>query len=405
LQFSLYAVGGCISAFLILETNVGFTVSLLPVTVFTVSPLIPPMWNALVTARKESNWIEKAMAIIFATGAIHSFNYAFFRLEESSVIWGWSIGIAQYQCLSIFLPLLINLKREGRERKNLQNAIEKVAGRSSDVTTEEIDDLYQSFDLEVRLKEDYSKRLTEINHHLQEEREINEILIRTISHDLANPLTVVNAYTDMMISGKISPEDHRKIQDRIKLNIQSALEMIQRIRKTIISRSEADLLKVVPVDLKLALERAKLLFEERLQEKKIRLRMGHIDGDLKILADENTLVEHVFANLISNAVKFSYENAEILIDVKVEGEKIEVEFRDFGIGMNSALFGKTKFFSTPGTKGEEGSGFGLVVMGYFIRKFKAQLKIISHPQGTSFIVSFQRSSPLSSEVYSPNIKT
>jgi signal transduction histidine kinase len=391
---ALYAVGAIVSAILILETHVGFTISLLPVTIVTVLPFLSPMWNALVSARKESNWIEKAMGILFVTGVIHSFNYAFFRLEESSVLWGWSIGIAQYQCLSIFLPLLINFEREQKERRNIGHALERVSGNHVITPYTEVDELYHSLEVQLSLREDYSRQLTEMNRHLQEEREINEILIKTISHDLANPLTVINAYMDMMSTGKISPEDHEKFQDRMRMNLKSAMDMIQRIRKTVLTRSEADLLKVGPVDLKIALERVKHLFEDRLAHKKLRLRMSSIDGNLMVIADENGLVEHVFANLLSNAVKFSYENSDILIDVRTDNDKVRVEVRDYGTGMNPARRDKMRFISTPGTRGEEGSGFGLMVMGYFIRKFGAQLEMISHVdkggRGTSFIVSLKR---------------
>lgn len=270
-SISLYTLGAGLSTIMILETDVGFTISLLPVTIVTVLPFFPPMWNALVTGRKESNWIEKSMGILFAIGFLHSFNYAFFRLEESSILWGWSIGIGLYQCLSIFLPLLINYKRQEKERKNLEQALERVSGKKSFSSSDEIDDLYRSLEIQVGNKEDYSRQLSEINRNLQEEREINEILIKTISHDLANPLTVVSAYMDMMSSGKISSDDHDKIQDRMRQNLRSAMEMIQRVRKTVVTRSEADLVKVGPVDLQLALERAKHLFDERLKQKNLQL--------------------------------------------------------------------------------------------------------------------------------------
>ncbi len=65
--------------------------------------------------------------------------------------------------------------------------------------------------------------------------------------------------------------------------------------------------------------------------------------------------------------------------------------------MNPARTDRNRFVSTPGTKGEEGTGFGLMVMGYFIRKFGAALEVISHDahggQGTSFIVTLKRVIP------------
>jgi K+-sensing histidine kinase KdpD len=118
------------------------------------------------------------------------------------------------------------------------------------------------------------------------------------------------------------------------------------------------------------------------------------ENGLRISADENALVEHVFANIISNAIKFSYENGEIEIDVKENDNTVEIEFRDHGVGINPSRSEKSRFISTPGTQGEEGTGFGLIVMGYFLRKFKADLKIVPHTsqgsRGTSFIVILKK---------------
>lgn len=384
--------GMAISAALLLVVDAGFSYSLLPF-IFTISwPWLHPIYDSLVARRHEAIWIEKAMAIVFITGIMSHFAFAFYRLDESAAWWGWSQSIAHYQCLSIFLPLLINHRRERNERRNLELALEKISGKAEVPTTAEIEDLYRSLELQIGQKEAFSRQLVETNRHLEEEREMNEILIKTISHDLANPLTVVSAYMDMMISGRIAPEDHEKIRERMRMNLTSAMDMIARIRKAIGSRSQAELVRVVPVDAKFAIQRLEMLFEERLKAKGIRLRVMSPPGELKILADENALVEHVLANLLSNAVKFSYENSEIHFLLRDTGSRVEIECRDFGVGLN--LSRQSRYISTPGTKGEEGTGFGLVISGYFLRKFDAELKVVPHSaegqNGTSFIVILKK---------------
>lgn len=390
LSIGVQAAGMAVSAFLLLQLDLGFSYSLLPFILTISWPWVYPIYDSLVKNRKEAIWIEKAMALIFITGIASHFAFAFFRLDESAAWWGWSQAIAHYQCLSVFLPLLINHRRERNERRNLELAIERLSGRHPDSPASEIDELYRSLELQIGQKEEYSRRLTETNRHLEEEREMNEILIKTISHDLANPLTVVSAYLDMIMTGRISPEDNQKIQDRMRMNLKSAMDMITKIRKAIVTRQDADLVKVGQVDVKFAIQRAEMHHEQRLREKGIRVKIRSPETPSVVLADENALVEHVFSNILSNAVKFSYENSEILVDVRDAGDKIEVEFRDFGVGINPSRSDKARFISTPGTRGEEGTGFGLIVMGYFLRKFDAELKIVPHSteggKGTSFII-------------------
>ncbi len=386
--------GMAVSAYLLLYTNAGFSYSLLPF-IFTISwPWVYPIVDTLFGKRLQANWIEKAMALVFITGLMSHFAFAFYRLDESAAWWGWSQAIAHYQCLSVFLPLLINHRRERNERKHLEMALEKLSGRQTTTTKTDIDELYRTLELQIGQKEEFSRQLSQTNMNLEEEREMNEILIKTISHDLANPLTVVSAYVDMLIAGRIAPEDFEKIQERMRLNLKSAMDMIDRIRTTIVTRSEAEIVKVVPVDLKIAIQRTEMMFEDRMREKNITLHMtGDLTG-LQVLADENALVEHVFANILSNAVKFSYEGSEIVVELRQDHDKVTVEFRDYGVGIAPSRMDKNRYVSTRGTSGEEGTGFGLIVMGYFIRQFSAELKIVSHSQGgekgTSFIVVLNR---------------
>lgn len=390
---TVQGLGMLVSATLLFQTNIGFSFSLIPF-IFTISwPWLLPIYDSLVMRRHEANWIEKAMALVFITGIMSHFAFAFYRLDESAAWWGWSQSIAHYQCLSVFLPLLINHRRERNERRNLETALEKLSGNRMNPADGAIDELYHSLELQIGQKEEFSRQLSLTNRNLEEEREMNEILIRTISHDLANPLTVVNAYMEMITSGRIPQDDQTKIQDRMRANLKSALEMIERIRHAVVTRSEADLVKVVPVELQFALQRLEIIFEQKLREKNLKL---IISGNRQtfVLADEKALVDHVLSNILSNAVKFSFENSEIHILIHDEPSKVCVEVRDYGVGINPTRYEKSRFISTPGTKGEEGTGFGLIVLGYFVRKFGAELKIIPHARegerGTSFIVEMKK---------------
>lgn len=382
--------GMLFSTFLILRTSAGFTLSLMPVIFSTCLPFAVSGWQVLVTKRSETNWIEKGMGYLVVSAIVNILNYALFRLDDSAAWWGWSVSIAQYQALSIFLPLLINHKREKNERKNLEMALEKLSGRTHYPETSNTEELYRTLEIQIEQKEEFSRQLSATNRQLEAEQEMNEILIKTISHDLANPLTVVSAYMEMIATGRVTPDDTPKIQDRIRQNLKSAMDMIARIRKAIVKRSEADLVKLSPVDLDLVFRRTEMLFEDRLREKNLRLRITGTESPVLVIADENALIEHVLANILSNAMKFSFENSEIQINVRSSGEKVEIEVRDFGVGITPSRADKQRFLSTPGTKGEEGTGFGLIVMGYFLRKFGADLKIIPHShqggQGTSFVV-------------------
>jgi signal transduction histidine kinase len=373
----------------LLTTEVGFTAAIIPVSLAFSLPFIEPIWHSLIENRKASSWIEKAMGWVFLTGIVNHFNYAFFRLDPDAAFWGWSVSIAQYQCLSLFLPLLINHRREEKERMQLNQALEKLSGKNPEQNME-LDALYANLEQQIAQKEELFRLLKESNTHLEEERETNEILIRTISHDLVNPLSVVGSYSEMLSTNRVPEKDLEKIWDRLKFNITSALEMMERIRSAILNRAQSNMIVVRPIDLGPCLQRLQSSFETRLNEKNITLKIvNSLEPGTQIMAEEKSLTEHVLSNLLSNAIKFSFKNDLIEINVNEDNNFVIIQIRDYGMGIKQNQFKKPIFISSEGTEGESGTGFGLMVLGYFVRKFKAEFAIFSNPQMQGTLVTLK----------------
>ena len=393
-HLSIQAVAMVISAYMLTRTEAGFTASLIPLCTAFSLPFYRPIWFALVSGRHHSNWVEKTLAVFFINAVLHHFNFAFFRMVPNTEHIGWAITLAQYQCMSVFLPLLINHRREENERRNLQQALEKLSG--TNIVSDQSEELYKQLELQISQKEHFYNELQKTNSHLEEERETNEMLIRTISHDLANPLTVVGAYIEMLHSDKVQPQDEEKIWSRLKVNTQSALDMIGRIRNAIITRTQASLVAINNVSIDRTMKRLLESFEPRLKEKNIKVvYKNRTSLDTLVQAEENALCEHVFANVLSNAIKFSYEGTKILITARDNGDFISVEFQDFGTGIKENRLEKGYLISTEGTNGETGTGFGLMVMGYFLRTFGASIDIKSKAEdkdhGTTVTINLKKS--------------
>ena len=379
----LHLIGMSISLYLIFGTDVGFTLSLLPVTFTTAAPMFHPMWNILVTKSFESNWIEKGIAVLFATGIVHHFNFAFFRLDPTAAWWGWSISIAQYQTLMIFLPLLVLHRNQENEKMKINMALMQLSGDHSKISNQ-VEDLYKNLDKEISQKKD-------LTDHLIEEREMNELLIRTISHDMATPLSVIGAYTDLMTNGRIQPSDFNPTLDKIKTNLESAKSMIKRIREAILSRNHAGLVAIHDVSLNDSLDTLFKQFETKLNEKDLKL--NYLPGpDVNVKAEETTLVHHVFSNFLLNAIKFSPPGKEIVVTIIDSDDIVQVVFKDQGVGIPKHRLEKKLSDSTEDTNGEMGSGIGLKVAGYFLRKFKGSYQILSEGPnlGTTVTVNLSK---------------
>lgn len=98
---------------------------------------------------------------------------------------------------------------------------------------------------------------------------------------------------------------------------------------------------------------------------------NHIPGDLSIQADPN-MVETVFRNLVSNAIKFTPEGGNVRLEARRLGEFVELAVADTGVGMPPETMEKIFSFhtkhTTRGTAGEPGTGLGLAVCREFVER-------------------------------------
>lgn len=98
-----------------------------------------------------------------------------------------------------------------------------------------------------------------------------------------------------------------------------------------------------------------------------------IEGVIPFVAEKD-MVEVVFTNIISNAIKFRHPHeAKPTLDIHVDlgPENVKITFKDNGIGIDPEHIGKIfdMFFCAPGQK-SEGSGLGLFAVREAVKRMK-----------------------------------
>ncbi|MBN1970974.1 MAG: HAMP domain-containing histidine kinase [Candidatus Delongbacteria bacterium] len=119
---------------------------------------------------------------------------------------------------------------------------------------------------------------------------------------------------------------------------------------------------------------------------------------ISVFADENT-INTVIRNLISNAIKFSFEKSIIKLEIKVEGNECLILIKDNGVGISKEKLGSIFDFgeekSTHGTKGEKGTGLGLALSAELVKKNGGKINVKSEMNnGSTFYFSLPFSSTL-----------
>jgi signal transduction histidine kinase len=96
-------------------------------------------------------------------------------------------------------------------------------------------------------------------------------------------------------------------------------------------------------------------------------------------------------NLISNASKFSTENASIYVNSHVEGGKVFIDIRDEGLGIadedKKHLF--ERFFRGKNVINIQGTGLGLHIVSKYVELMNGTIEVDSElEKGTKFNLKF-----------------
>lgn len=123
------------------------------------------------------------------------------------------------------------------------------------------------------------------------------------------------------------------------------------------------------------------------ERKNLRVELA-VPDSLLVFSDLN-FIKTVANNLLHNAIKFTPEGGNILLQANEQQNWVEVSIKDSGIGIEpkrlAAIFDASDHKSTQGTAGEQGTGLGLYVCREFIHQAGGKIWVAeSSPHGTEF---------------------
>jgi PAS domain S-box-containing protein len=220
---------------------------------------------------------------------------------------------------------------------------------------------------------------------LLKEKKFNDLkskFVSMASHQFRTPLTVIysNAELIEMKASVVNNDYHSKIisvTDRIKAEVDRMTELMNNILifgKHELSKSKTEL---KPIDYTEFIENIiKVYFSNEDDGRKIKL---IVNGNRKDLITDETLILHIFTNLISNAFKYSKNCPEPIIELTYLDSSIKIEVIDFGIGIPEdelkQLF--TSFYRASNTTTIIGSGLGLTIVKQFTEQLKGSIELES----------------------------
>jgi len=235
----------------------------------------------------------------------------------------------------------------------------------------------------------------ELKNYASELKELNatkDKFFSIIAHDLRNPFNALLNLTDFIIDNIEEDNKEKAIElaGYMKNSAQSAFNLLQNLLEwsslqqggIYFNPSYVMLLPLVNDEL--------LTLENISNQKKIKINIA-IQESMIVKADQNML-KTILRNLISNALKYTYEGGHIFVGAEKVDSKVLIKVGDSGTGMNeeelNSLFRLNTSRSKPGTRQEKGSGLGLILCKEFVALHQGTIWVESEPgKGSTFFFS------------------
>lgn len=214
---------------------------------------------------------------------------------------------------------------------------------------------------------------------LTKEKDEKSHLLKIITHDMASPLTNLN-----YLLQQLKTNENIETYEKAIRSLNSISTMIKDIKNYEAIKSGKQVLIKRAVSWGQIFEEILFLNSDALAKKQIKLIIPESMSSEMLYIDQNILVYQILNNLISNAIKFSHNNSEIIITLKIVNESYILEIKDFGIGipqdMIDEVFNSNLKTSRQGTQGEKGTGFGLPIVKSFVELINGKISIHSISQ-------------------------
>ena len=240
-------------------------------------------------------------------------------------------------------------------------------------------------------KNEAYKIIKEQNEKILEADKVKNEFLANVSHELRTPLNAILGFSEILstgLYGELSSKQAEYISD-IRVSGLHLLSMINEILD--ISKIEAKAVKLVrsTFNITRALSEVANILKPLAMKKNIKI-ITEYEEDFDVYADYQK-IQQILYNLVNNAIKFSPENDEVVIEARKKKKTFIISVHDNGIGIDEKYHGKifAKFVQLDSayTKKESSTGLGLTITKELTELHGGKISIKSEVNnGSTFIV-------------------
>lgn len=211
-----------------------------------------------------------------------------------------------------------------------------------------------------------------------------------VSHELKTPLTAISGYAELIGNGMTGKEDTIRFSNEIHSNANRLLSLINDIIK-LSELDEADhQMEMERIDLYKLAENCVQMMQVTAEKQGIRLML---QGESTMAMANKGLMDEVFYNLCSNAIRYNKPGGSVTVTVGTKDERPFLSVTDTGIGIpkecQERVFERFYRVDKSRSKSTGGTGLGLAIVKHIVAQHNAVLHLDSElDEGTTIEIVF-----------------
>lgn len=323
-----------------------------------------------------------------ATSGTHTFYYAE-RLQNGNVlrIGRDSVSVNRIMVNTLVIVLVIALcilfVCMGISHYLTKKLVEPIEKLATNIMLVDVNNVYE----EIR---PFVNTIKEQHVNIINNAQLRQEFTANVSHELKTPLTAISGYAELIGNGMTGKEDTIRFSNEIHSNANRLLSLINDIIK-LSELDEADhQMEMERIDLYKLAENCVQMMQVTAEKQGIRL---ILQGESTMVMANKGLMDEVFYNLCSNAIRYNKPGGSVTVTVGTKDERPFLSVEDTGIGIpkecQERVFERFYRVDKSRSKSTGGTGLGLAIVKHIVAQHNAALHLDSElDEGTTIEIVF-----------------
>ena len=318
------------------------------------------MSNEIKKSRFPASLFAFYFAVVLLMSGVHTAIIVLGLYGSWSDFWIVNIPIIYWGIVAVGMTIYTRKKMEKTYEeplKNLAKATEKVANGDFSVYVPTLNsaDRYDYLDVMIM---DFNKMVEELGSI----ETLKTDFVSNVSHEMKTPIAIIKNYAELLQKEELEEEKRMEYAKGIK----DASNRLSGLISNILKLNKLENQSITPLPQKYDVCRqlcdCVLQYENIWEEKEIEIDIDMEDAAF-VIADES-LMEIVWNNLLSNAFKFTESGGSVAVVQKTTEEGIVVKVSDTGCGMSEENIKHIfdKFYQGDTSHSKEGNGLGMAMV-------------------------------------------